>query len=95
MPVDGQFLAAAGLRLDQSALTGEPHPVAPGYREQPREDPSAGAPSFVGGSVVAGSGLYTAVGPFMCSYTQPGQRLTLRGLVHLPIDGGGVPIASR
>jgi calcium-translocating P-type ATPase len=68
VPADGQLLAAEGLRIDQSALTGEPEPV---LKFPERGDDRARVPrlerhelAFAGTSVVAGEGtlLVTASG---------------------------------
>ena len=62
VPADGQLLSAAGLRVDQSALTGESHPVfklhrAGNHRARVpiRERPEL---VFAGTAVVAGSGCF-------------------------------------
>jgi len=62
VPADGQLLSAAGLRVDQSALTGEPHPV---FKLAAAGNNRAGVPLperqelvFAGTGVVAGSGLF-------------------------------------
>jgi calcium-translocating P-type ATPase len=68
VPADGRILAAAGLRVDQSALTGEAQPVfklplrADGRENVPRLERSELV--FAGTSVVAGAGtlLVTATG---------------------------------
>jgi calcium-translocating P-type ATPase len=59
VPADAQLLAAEALRVDQSALTGESHPVAkrPALGRERREDAGPSRPEqlFAGTSVVAGS----------------------------------------
>ncbi len=62
VPADGQLLSAAGLRVDQSALTGEPHPVfklpADGNNRASVPLPERQELVFAGTGVVAGSGLF-------------------------------------
>ena len=60
VPADGQLLSAAGLRVDQSALTGEAHPV---FKLPAAGDPRSRVPLaerqellFAGTGVVAGAG---------------------------------------
>jgi Ca2+-transporting ATPase len=61
VPADGQLLSAAGLRVDQSALTGESHPVfkltAAGNNRASVPLPERQELIFAGTGVVAGSGL--------------------------------------
>jgi calcium-translocating P-type ATPase len=68
VPADGQLLTAQGLRVDQSALTGESHPV---FKLPPAGDARESVPRterhelvFAGTGVVAGAGTYvvTATG---------------------------------
>ena len=68
VPADGQLLEAAGLRVDQSVLTGESHPV---FKLPARGNERAGVPRlerhelvFAGTAVVAGQGRFvvTATG---------------------------------
>jgi P-type Ca2+ transporter type 2C len=61
VPADGQLLSATGLRVDQSALTGEPNPVfklaAVGNNRASVPLPERQELVFAGTGVVAGSGL--------------------------------------
>ena len=68
VPADGQLLTAQGLRVDQSALTGEAHPV---FKLPPAGDAREGVPRterhellFAGTGVAAGAGRFvvTATG---------------------------------
>ena len=68
VPADGQLLQAAGLRIDQSVLTGESHPV---FKLPARGNERARVPRlerhelvFAGTAVVAGQGRFvvTATG---------------------------------
>jgi calcium-translocating P-type ATPase len=60
IPADGQLLSAAGLRVDQSALTGEPHPAfklpAIGNERESVPLPERQELVFAGTGVVAGAG---------------------------------------
>ncbi len=69
--VDGEVLAAVGLELDESLLTGESEPV----------DKDPGAEVLSGSFVVAGSGYYRATrigaGSFASSLSEEARRFTL------------------
>ena len=62
VPADGQLLSAAGLRVDQSALTGESHPVfkLPSAGNNRASVPARERPElvFAGTAVVAGEGRF-------------------------------------
>jgi len=64
IPADGQLLSAAGLRVDQSALTGEAHPVfklpAAGDSRSRVPFPERQELVFAGTGVVAGTGTMVA-----------------------------------
>jgi Ca2+-transporting ATPase len=68
VPADGQLLAAQGLGVDQSALTGEAHPVfklpPPGNEHEGVPRPERHELVFAGTGVVAGAGTFvvTATG---------------------------------
>ncbi len=79
VPADGQLLSAAGLRVDQSALTGEPHSVfklpAAGNDRANVPLPERQELVFAGTSVVAGSGL--------CVARATGMRTEIGAIAHL------------
>jgi P-type Ca2+ transporter type 2C len=71
VPADGQLLEAAGLRIDQAALTGESHPV---FKLLAIGDERTSVPHeerhevvFAGTGVVAGGGLYVVTSTGMAT----------------------------
>ena len=82
VPADGQLLEGAELRVDQSALTGEPQPVwkrpvDPGAADDGRHVPALERAErlFAGTSVMAGSGTYAV--------TATGMRTEIGAIAHL------------
>jgi P-type Ca2+ transporter type 2C len=79
VPADGQLLSAAELRVDQSALTGEPHPVfklpSTGNDRGNVPLPERQELVFAGTSVVVGSGLYVV--------RATGMRTEIGAIAHL------------
>jgi len=67
VPADGRVLAATGLRVDESSLTGEAQPVGKGSHPVPSTAPLAERSSmlYAGTAVVGGTGraVVTAAGP--------------------------------
>jgi calcium-translocating P-type ATPase len=79
VPADGQLLSAIGLRVDQSALTGEPRPI---FKLAAAGNNRAGVPLpephelvFAGTGVVAGSGLFVV--------RATGMRTEIGAIAHL------------
>ena len=80
VPADGQLIEAAGLRIDQSALTGESHPV---FKLPARGNERAGVPRlerhelvFAGTAVVAGQGRFVVTATAMATEIGAIARLT-------------------
>jgi Ca2+-transporting ATPase len=80
VPADGQLLDAAGLRIDQSALTGESHPV---LKMPARTPPRDGVPRlerpelvFAGTGVAAGQGRFVVTSTAMTTEIGAIARLT-------------------
>jgi calcium-translocating P-type ATPase len=71
VPADGQLLEATALRIDQSALTGEPHAVLKSPRRAGDVLPIAWLERtdgvFAGTSVMSGSGTYLVTGTGMAT----------------------------